>query len=67
MLRAAFATFNAAILSPSVILWQSRVGLQFGYSGSEWLLVLFAFFLTARCAWGRVAELSVLLDNPDLG
>jgi hypothetical protein len=44
MLTAAFATFNAAILSPSVILWQSRVGLQFGYSVSEWLHVLFAFF-----------------------
>jgi hypothetical protein len=46
------------------MLWPSRVGLQFGYSVSEWLLGLFASLLTWRCTWGRVAELSVWLPGP---
>jgi hypothetical protein len=45
----------------SVILLPIRVGLQFGHSASERLLGLFASLLTWR--WGRVAELSDLLDS----
>jgi hypothetical protein len=65
----AFATFNAGILWPSVILWPSWLGLQLGYSVSEWLRALFASLLAWCCAWGRLAEgrfcaMILSLDSP---
>jgi hypothetical protein len=42
------------------------MGLQFSYSVSEWLLVLFAFLADVALWWGRAAALSVLPENPFL-